>query len=176
VFAVQEQQEKNSRICFSRFLVCNHLHLCVPVSVMDIFASFDIYLVDELYENATLAEVLYKFSKGIQGVRRIPLTENPRFYHGLSGPYNTAESLGIKTSLSGSTGSIPSKSPESNLSTFLGATTKNVLIHVFFDRAPRIMLECQSAPCQSLSLAKWNEKIPGAILRGNVHHIWFAVD
>jgi hypothetical protein len=146
------------------------------MSAAGIFTTFDIDLTDELCEDATLAEVLYKFSKGINGVR-IPLTDNPRFYHGLSDPYNTAESLGIQTSLFDLPGSIPRKSPESDLSNFLSASSKHVFIHVFVDKAPRIVLECQSAPCQSLSLAKWNDaNIPGAILRGNAHHIRSAVN
>jgi hypothetical protein len=175
VFTEQEYREKNGQIPCPRFLVYIHVDLCVPVSAVGIFASFDAYWVDELCGDTTLAEVLYKFSKGIQGTR-ISFTENPRFYYGLSSPYNTAESLGIETSFSDPPGSIPRKSPESNLSTFLGDTAKVVHIHVFFNQAPRIVLECQSAPCQSLSLVKWNDTISGTILRGNVYHALFVVN
>jgi hypothetical protein len=131
----------------------------------------DICLLDELYEGTTLAEVLYMFSKGIKGVH-LALTDNPRFYHGLAYPYNTAEDLGIRVLQSDALGSIPQKKPEDSLSAFLGTGNQNSDIHVYSDKAPRIELQLESAPW-SLSLVKWSTgSTPGTILRGNIHYLY----
>ncbi|KAG8700459.1 hypothetical protein FRC08_004695 [Ceratobasidium sp. 394] len=86
-----------------------------------IFHSFAIgkerTLSYDVYEDTTLSELLYKFNKGIKGVR-ITLAENPRFYLDLSHPYNTPELLGIKQTMFDPPGAVPRKIPEQNLSNF----------------------------------------------------------
>ncbi|KAG8696257.1 hypothetical protein FRC08_007278 [Ceratobasidium sp. 394] len=129
---------------------------------------------DDVYEDTTVSELLYKFNKGIKGVR-ITLAENPRFYLDLSHPYNAPDLLGIKQTMFDPPGAVPRKIPEQNLSNFFRNENKPIMIHVYVDQRPFISLEDPSASW-GFSLAKWDrDRIPGGILRGNVHRSIFEV-
>ncbi|KAG9092184.1 hypothetical protein FS749_015938 [Ceratobasidium sp. UAMH 11750] len=133
-----------------------------------IFHSFAIgkerTLSYDVYEDTTVSELLYKFNKGIKGVR-ITLAENPRFYLDLSHPYNAPDLLGIKQTMFDPPGAVPRKIPEQNLSNFFRNENKPIMIHVYVDQRPFISLEDPSASW-GFSLAKWDrDRIPGGILR-----------
>ncbi|KAG9126062.1 hypothetical protein FRC07_005063, partial [Ceratobasidium sp. 392] len=122
---------------------------------------------DDISEDITSAELLYKFNKGFHNTR-ITLAQNPKFYFGQHPPYNTPELLGMEQHLGGSSSAIPRKLPltEQGLSNVLRGNAGLVIIHVYFDWSPYSISVEHPEATWAFSLAKWNvDRTPQGIFK-----------